>query len=233
MEICSATTGEEPAPVRNYLVLDPATTSGYALMRVDAAGTQAEIFEYGLLVVDISSDYQGDHCLDLMRKIRALISEHHVEHLAVEDYFFSKKFCSGSNVNAAFRTAIHIVARETGLPYTILNISAWKTFVAGRSTPTKNQKTHWGKALANKVFIQSALFANFGFRFPNHLKSPVSGRPIHLKYDVVDAVAQAVYFARINLRVPQVTLSVVPAPDVIWPVRKTDKPSFNYPSDHQ
>lgn len=123
------------------LVLDPASSTGYCLCKITA--NTASIYEYGFIDVDLKSEYQGDHCIDLMVKLDALIDLHRVTHIAIEDYFFSKRFAKGSNVNAAFRTAIHILARAKGIPYTILNITSWKIYVAGRSTPTKEQKKRW------------------------------------------------------------------------------------------
>jgi Holliday junction resolvasome RuvABC endonuclease subunit len=213
-----------------YLVLDPATSTGYCLVRRPFPYNLADIFEYGIIAVNTSHDLQGFHCLDLMRQITDILNKHPVTHIALEDYFFSKKFCSGSNVNAAFRTAIHILACQRGIPYSILNISLWKAFVAGRSMPTKEQKTLWGKSLANKYFIQQALYDRYSFQFPNHWTSAKSQKPIRFKSDIVDAVGQAVYFCSIvsvpftiskthpvhPVHPPHITMSVACAPDVLF-----------------
>lgn len=204
------------------LVLDPANSTGYCLAKVqiDEEGyyTSADIYEYGFIDVDHSSDMQGDHCLDLMARLQSLIDDHWVEHIAVEDYFFSKRFVNGCNANAAYRTAIHILARQNDISYTVLNISAWKSFVAGRSTPTKDQVLRWGKEAAKKLFIQQALWDRFGFRFPNHSFSEKNGKPIAFRYDIVDVVGQAVYYCGMICQIPlkNITMSVEPPEDVVF-----------------
>jgi len=213
------------------LVLDPGTSTGYCLVRleVDDQGsyTSADIYDYNFIDVDTSSDFQGDHCVDLMSRIQDLILENSVGHIAVEDYFFSKRFCNGSNVNAAFRTAIHILARQNNLEYTILNISAWKTFVSGRPGPTKEQKKKWGAIPAKKLYIQQALWDYYGFRFPNHSISEATGKPIVFRCDVIDVVAQAIYYAGLICGVKDITLSVKIPEDVIW--KKKPRKLFEYP----
>jgi len=125
------------------LVLDLANSTGFCLVNIaeeDGYYVSADIYEYGFINADTSSNFQRDHCIDLMNKLQKLIIDHKVEHIAVEDYFFSKKFRNNCNCNAAYLTTIHILARQKELEYTIINISAWKTFVAGSSRPTKEQK---------------------------------------------------------------------------------------------
>lgn len=204
-----------PEPARVFLVLDPATCTGWCTVRVAADGASADIFAYGIIDVENkSSAFQGDQCIALMKAVDNLLTEHLVTEVAVEDYFFSKKFCSGGTMNAALRTAIHIMTRVRGLPYHILNISQWKTFVAGRSIPTKPQIAQWGKAAANKFYIQEALYSRYGFRFPNWLPHPQkAGKMITFRSDVVDAVAQALYFSSFIHHIPRVTMSVVTPPD--------------------
>jgi Holliday junction resolvasome RuvABC endonuclease subunit len=108
----------------NILAIDPGESCGYALINLD--GTHADIYEYGFLEVDKSSEYQGDHCLDLMQQLTDIIKRENIESVCVEDYFFSQKFANGCNVNAAYRTASHILFRQLKLHYEILNISLWK-----------------------------------------------------------------------------------------------------------
>ena len=220
----------EPRQIK-LLTLDPASSTGYALtnLSVDEQGyyASADIYEYGYIDVDTSSNFQGDHCIDLMKRIQDLITQHNVEHIAIEDYFFSKRFCTGSNVNAAFRTAIHILARQQGIDYTILNISAWKTFVSGRSTPTREQKKKWGAAPAKKLHVQQALWDIWGFRFPNHSISQKSGKPIIFRPDIVDVVGQTVYYCGLLCGIRDIGMSVVVSDDVIW--KKRPKNLFEYP----
>jgi Holliday junction resolvasome RuvABC endonuclease subunit len=187
---------------QTVLVLDPGSSTGYALASITfkendkgrSFAQKADVYEYGFIDVDLSSEYQGDHCIDLMDSVQTMIADHNVSAIAVEDYFFNNKFRSGCNVNGAFRTAIHILARQNELPYSILGISAWKTYITGRSTPTKPQKIKWGAALAKKLHVQQALWEHFGIRFPNHSLSPKTGKPVAFRNDIIDAVAQAIYY---------------------------------------
>lgn len=209
------------------LCLDPAASTGYCIIDIDESASTAEIVDYDYIDVDTSSNYQGDHCLDLMRRVEDIIKNENVQHVTVEDYFFSQRFASGSNVNAAYRTSIHILCCQLKIPYTILNISAWKSFVAGRSVPTKDQKKKWGAAAAKKLFIQQALWERWGFRFPNHSFSEKTGKPIIFRFDIVDVVAQAVYYAGLLCRVKNISMSVCVPPDVTF--KKPNKKQFVYP----
>jgi Holliday junction resolvasome RuvABC endonuclease subunit len=209
------------------LCLDPAASTGYCLIQMDKKNSSASIYEYGFIDVDTSSDYQGDHCIHLMFRIKEIIDKHNIEHVAVEDYFFSQRFANGSNVNAAYRTAIHILCRQLHIPYTILNVSAWKSFVAGSSVPTKTQKKKWGATLAKKLFIQQALWERWGFRFPNHSLSEKTGKPIVFRLDIIDVVAQAVYFTGLLNGVKNIYLNVSIPPDVEF--KKASNKQFIYP----
>ncbi len=214
----------------NVLVLDPGTSTGYCLVTLAKESkhyTSANIYEYGFIDVDITSNYQGDHCIDLMNKIKKLIEANSVNHIAIEDYFFSNRFRNGSNVNGAFRTAIHILARQHSIEYTILNISSWKTYVAGRSTPTRHQKAKWG-IHSKKLYMQEALWQNFGFRFPNHSISQTTNKPISFRFDIVDVVSQAVYFCGLvkGVNKSNITMSVKHASDHKW--KKSPKHLFVY-----
>jgi Holliday junction resolvasome RuvABC endonuclease subunit len=179
------------------LVIDPGTSTGYSLIEVDDNGEWANIYHDDYLQIDTSSEYQGDHCIDLINQLQEIIDENKVDKICVEDFFFTKRKATGCNVNSAFRTAIHILARNNDIPYHIINISAWKTYIAGRSNPTKEQKRKWGKSLANKFFIQEALWKRFKFKFPNHSISKNTGKPIAFRLDQVDVTGMAVYYCGI------------------------------------
>jgi Holliday junction resolvasome RuvABC endonuclease subunit len=208
----------------NILTLDPAESTGYALVRIENG--VADIHSYGHIDIDRVSDFEGDWCIDLMKQLDKLVEGQNIQHVTIEDYFFSNKFAKGCNLNAAYRTAIHIWCRQKNLPYTILNISEWKKFVAGRSVPTKEQKLKWGKEPSKKLYMQQALWDRWGFKFANHSLSNSTGKPILFRYDVVDAVAQAVYFSRIYMNANKVVLSVPVPEDVVW--KKVSKKSFTY-----
>lgn len=215
---------DDEETIRTVLVLDPAASSGYSLMTIE--GKTADIYSCGFIDVDTTSDYVGDHCINLMKRIQKMIDAHNVCHIAVEDYFFSKKYAVGCTLNVAYRTAIHIVARQNGIGYTILNVSAWKTFVAGRASPTREQKKLWGKD-AKKLFIQQALWDKYKFRFPNHSISEKSRKPIAFRKDTIDVVGQSVYYAKMIENVSKITMSVKFPNDVV--LKRVTKPQFVYP----
>ena len=209
----------------NVLVLDPAASTGYAVVNVD--GDTATVFEYGFIDVDTSSLYEGDWCIHLQDCIRPLLDRYAIEEVTIEDYFFSSRFASGTNVNSAYRTAIHILCRQRNLPYDILNISQWKKHVAGRSTPTKEQKRKWGKEAAKKLYMQQALYDLYNIKFPNHSLSHKTGKPVLFRYDIVDAVAQAIFHCESKYRVKNIHVTVHVPPDVVF--KKTSKKMFTYP----
>ncbi len=168
-----------------------------------------EIIAYDFIDVDTSSEYPGDHCIDLMNQIRTIIEEHDIQDIAIEDYYYNKRFATGSKVNVAYRTAIHILARQLKIPYMILNISSWKSYVAGRASPTKDQKEKWGKEASKKIFIQDSLWKKYQIRFPNHSLSTKTQRPIKFRNDIVDATAMCIYYAHEYHKIDHVTCSVV------------------------
>lgn len=212
------------------LAIDPGTSTGYCLINIDNQ-QKADIYEYGYLDVDTSSEYQGDHCLDLMKKIQKLIDLNCINHIAIEDYFFSKQFANGSKINIAFRTAIHILSRQNEIPYTILNTTSWKTFIAGRATPTKEQIKQWNKEAAKKLYIQQALWDKWKCRFPNHSISTKTHKPIMFRYDIVDVVAQGIYFCCVIHKIPNenINLSVFVPDDVIF--KNKSQKQFIYPCE--
>lgn len=189
------------------LVLDPATSTGYCLVKINTTDKTADIFKVDFIDVDVESEYIGDNCISLMEQITEIIDLHKVEDVGIEAFFFSKKRCNGCDVNSAYRTALHILCRQKSLPYTILGITEWKKFVSGdRCTPTPKQKKLWGKA-AKKLFIQDALWKRFGFRFPNHSLSKKTNKPIKFRTDIVDVVAMAIYFCLKIKNIKKITLS--------------------------
>lgn len=213
--------------MRTALVLDPAASTGYCLVKI--SNNKGNIYDYGFIDIADDTDYDGDRCIDMMSQVKSIIEKHGVTEIAIEDYFFSKRFAQGGTLNVALRTAIHIQARLMGLEYTVLNVSNWKKFIAGRSTPTKEQKAKWGKEAAKKLMIQQALWDKWQFRFPNHSISKKTGKPIKFRYDVVDAVGQAVFFCRLHLNLSEVELSVIAPDDIELKIKS--KAQFKYPED--
>ena len=207
-----------------FIAIDPGASCGYALGRVD--GSHCDIFSYGYINIDTSSPYLGDWCLDLQKQLKILYETYRFTDVAVEDFFFSSRFVSGVDVNPAYRTAIHMWARANSLPYSILNISSWKTVAAGRSTPTKEQKLKWGKSESKKLYLVQALWERHGIRLPNHSISEKTGKPIIFRYDVADAIGQAIYHAHERYNCRSFSCSVPVPPDVTF--SKLSKKHFSY-----
>jgi Holliday junction resolvasome RuvABC endonuclease subunit len=229
-----STNEDETEPIeksddRAVLVVDPALTSGWCLIRFTGQeeNLQADIYEYGIFTVSAKTD--GDRCNRMFDWITTTLVEHGVSHVVCEDYFFSKRFATGSPVNVLLRAAVYMAARRLGIEYTLVSPSVWKTFVAGRSTPTKDQIKKWNKVHAKKFFIQQALWEKYGFRFPNHVLSLVTNKPIRPKADNIDACGIGVYYAGCVKQIPRknIALSVECPPDVQF---KTGKGIyFEYP----
>ena len=208
----------------NVLVLDPANSTGYCIFELDEVNSVAEIKQWGFIDVD-QHNYAGDQYIDLLSKIENIIKANNVDRVAVEDYFFSQRSAQGSNLNCAYRAVIHLKCRQLKLEYDILNISLWKSFINGRTTPTKDQKAKWGKEPAKKLMTQESLFKRWGIKFPNHSISNLTSKPIKFRYDIVDAVAMAVFHASIYMNAKTIKYSLSVA-DIDW--KKTPKGTYEY-----
>lgn len=200
----------------NVLVLDPANTSGYCVFKFDKAKSHMEIVKWGFIEVKQSDNYLGDQYIDYLKQIHKLIKDEDIQQVAVEDYFFSKRAPQGANLNCSYRAMIHMKCRELGLHYEILNISLWKKFINGRSTPTKEQKAKWGKEASKKLMTQESLWNKWGIRFPNHSISIKTGKPVKFIYDIVDAVAMAIFYGSIYLHAINITYNVPVIKDHVW-----------------
>jgi Holliday junction resolvasome RuvABC endonuclease subunit len=207
----------------NVLIVDPANSTGYCVISI--IDNKAEIFEYGFIDIE-DKEYVGDQYIQLSKEIEDLIKKYDIKEIAIEDYFFSGKFAQGTNLNGAYRAIIHMKSRELGLPYTILNISLWKKFINGRTTPTKEQKLQWGKDPAKKLMTQESLWKRWGIRFPNHCISNNTGKPIMFRFDIVDAVAMGIFFLCIHKNIQNWTYTVKKLEDVEF--KRESKKIFNY-----
>jgi hypothetical protein len=101
-----------------------------------------------------------------------------------------------------------------------------ESFCAGRSTPTKDQKQKWGKEPAKKLMIVEALWKRWKIKFPNHSLSSKTNKPIIFRYDIADAVSQAMYGAFLlhNCKIFNSTVSV----PIDVEFKKTSKRMFSY-----
>ena len=208
----------------NILVIDPANSTGYCVYSLDESTHTAEIKQWGFIDVE-QHNYAGDQYMDLLKKIEALIINNHIGKVAVEDYFFNQRSAQGSNLNCAYRAMIHLKCRQLGLHYDILNISLWKNFINGRTVPTKDQKAKWGKEPAKKLMTQESLYKRWNIVFPNHSISSLTNKPIKFRYDIVDAVAMAIFHASIYLNAKTIAYSVN-ATNIDW--KKIPKGTYEY-----
>lgn len=192
---------EEEGEKKVLLVLDPGASCGYCIIHVDVVKREGKIKSSGFFDVDTSSPFVGDWCIDLMKRLDIFEkNEGPFEEVGVEDYFFSSKFKQGANINPAYRTAIHIWCRQREKHYEVLNISAWKVFVCGRTTPSREQKARWGAGPSKKIVVVEGLRERFGIFFPKFSISTKTNRKIIFRYDIADAVGLALYmsFLRFN-----------------------------------
>lgn len=199
---------------KKVLAIDPGASCGFSILKVtvdpSSTASKCELVDYGFIDVDTKSSYVGDWCIDLLNKIEELENEKGpFDEIGVEDYFFSSRFKQGANVNPAYRTAIHIWCRQKNKHYEVLNISAWKVFICGRTTPSREQKTKWGATPAKKVMIVEGLKERFGISFPEFCFSKKTKRQIRFRYDIADAVAQGFYMAFLRFGCKEFVSSVI------------------------
>lgn len=194
--------------MKKILVLDPANSTGYCIYELDKTKASANIVAWGFVDIEDETDYDGDRYLLLLSAVDKLIKENDIEEIALEDYFFSRRSPQGANLNCSYRAMIHMRSRELGLHYEVLNISLWKKYINGRSTSTKEQKAKWGKEPSKKLMTQESLWKKWQIRFPNHSLSQKTGKPIKFRYDIVDAVAMAIFHASIYHHVKTIEYSV-------------------------
>jgi len=167
------------------LGIDPATSCGWCIGVLE--NSCLEIIDCGFIEIN-KSEYTGDMCLNMQSNVKQLFDKYNVDEMVIEDYVFSGRKCQGAHLNLYIRGCLHMLCRSYKKPYTIASISNWKSIIAGKSMPSLEMKKFYGKELANKIFIQEALWIRYNIRFPNHCISQKTNKPIQLKYDMVDAV---------------------------------------------
>lgn len=181
------------------LSIDPATSCGWCVAHIE--NSILHITDCGHVEVT-KTEFTGDMCLELQERIDKLFIEHKPDEMVIEDYIFSGRKCQGAHLNLYIRGALHMLCRRHNKPYTIASISNWKSIIAGKSMPSGDMKKYYGKELANKIFIQEALWLRYTIRFPNHSISQKTKKPIALKYDMVDAVGIAIahVYSKYNIK---------------------------------
>lgn len=188
------------------LIFDPARSTGYCVATV--SDRTLKIIKYGVIVchTSVKSEYDGDILIEMRDKCTQLIhglqSEHGSDiplHIGIEDFFFSRKSPSGSNMNVAYRAMLWTLIRDLGLVYRIINISQWKGFIAKRSRPTRLQVQKWGALKAKKLFIVEALEQRYHVTLPENILND-KNNIVKMPSDIPDAVAMCIYYSRILLQ---------------------------------
>ena len=194
------------------LGIDPAISCGWCVANM-VENSIVDIIDCGHIEVT-KSEFTGDMCLEMQGYVQELFETYNVDEMVIEDYIFSGKKCQGAHLNLYIRGALHMVCRSLGKPYTISSVSNWKSIIAGRSIPTSEMKRFYGKELANKIFIQEALWLRYNIRFPDHSLSQKTKKPIALKYDMVDAVGITIAYIYSKYNMKDITFSKVFPDDV-------------------
>ena len=196
-ESASVFSKPEPKPpvseATRILAIDPATSSGYAVF--DRTPEGATLVSFGFFDTTPSSETRcmGDVCLDYRNAIIKLLVEFTPSEVAIEDYFFNKNTRGGANVNPALRAIAHLVIRERGIHYEVVNPLVWKRFVTGNSSATKEDITKHGKTTAEKARVKNALAKHWGLTLPEKVKSEKTGREIKFRFDISDAIGIGVF----------------------------------------
>jgi hypothetical protein len=117
--------------------------------------------------------------------------------IVMEDFFFSRRFASGSPVNVELRGVFKMTIRVFNIPYEIISPSDWKKGLMGRVRPTKEEIKKYGKSEAKKVITINHL-KKIGVKIPKKIINPNTGREIDFKDDVSDALGILIYFLNKN-----------------------------------
>lgn len=176
------------------LCIDPATTTGWCVLDFNLDDSLICIFDYGFFQIDTTSEYEGEHCIDMQVKISNLISKYEIDEVCLEDYFFSRKARQGANKNVYLRASIMMLCRsaEQKLHYDIINIYNWKKYINGQSRVPKEIKKKY-KANANKMVTLISLYDNHDLKFPNMFMNSNTNRLVNFKMDIVDSIAIGMY----------------------------------------
>lgn len=175
--------------------VDPASCTGFCIFekREDCV----QIVKCGAFIVDTSSEYQGDHMLNMRKELMRVMefAPGPIEHVHVETFFFSKKYCQGSDLNLILRGAIYQLLREVEIPYTLHGPTHWKKFIVGHVRPTQNEIDRHGKTKASKAIVVDALHLKYDIKLSNSTTLTTGGksRRVQFKYDTSDAIGIGIY----------------------------------------
>ncbi len=201
------------------LGIDPAISCGWCVSEINMEEKTSTLIAYNYFDVE-RSEYSGDMCIFIQNQVKELFTTYDIDEMVIEDYMFKSGKCQGSHLNLYLRCALHILCREMKKPYYIMSVSNWKSIIAGRSIPTKEMQKYYGKELANKIFIQEALWVRYKIRFPNHVISNKTKKPINMKYDIIDAVAISIAYAYSKYFVNTIHNNVLLIDDVVMHTKK-------------
>lgn len=203
-------------PIQKILVVDPALTSGHNIITIENTTPLPETFSYSELVNKVvkSNNFRckissygyvivppslrsqdsgtGKVCNYVYEKYKKIIIDNDIDHLAIENYYFSKRAATGSTINVSIRTALYMLAEDMGLSYTVIEINDWKRRVSGRVRPNASDKKKYGKN-AKEMFIKSSLEDEWGISFPEKFRNE-KGREVNFKFDICAAIGQAIAF---------------------------------------
>lgn len=164
-----------------YVSIDPATSTGWARFDVQPEAKTVGVTFGQFRVNTRTKTGHGDWCLDMERRIDALLDDGPpIAHAFVEDYFFSARACNGVTINVKFRAVIEMCLRRRGIEYTLVHPASWFAAVVGsvpKRTATQERKKR----------TMLALDARYGIRVPSH-----DGRR-KTPSDVYDAIAIGVH----------------------------------------
>lgn len=143
-----------------FVSIDPATSTGWACFVARAAPgavrrSHLELVAHGHFRVTAgATSAHGERCLELERHVEALldalVADGPIEHVFIEDYFFSSRACNGVTLNVKFRAVIEMCVCRRALPYTLVHPGRWFATVVGsvpKRTPTRERKALTALAL--------------------------------------------------------------------------------------
>jgi len=173
------------------LSIDPAKCSGWSVFNCN---NECILEKYGLVnTTSIKYNNVGEELLAYKNYIIKLVKDYNIDFVVLEDYFFSSRFKSGSNLNPAFRSIIWLLCAELNIPFKIINISNWKKYIGGCIKPDKVTVRKFGRKLANKEYIKQALIDKYNLVLDNMVYDLVRDKLVPTKYDVCDSIAIGIY----------------------------------------
>lgn len=141
--------------------------------------------------------YEGDRYRKAYDWVRSLVRVTKPDHIAIEGYFFSKKFATGTDVNSEIRGVMKMALADCGVDYEVINPSDWKRALCGRTTSTRQEKKKYGKEKSKKLMTVHAL-VNLGLKCPKRIINPHTNRKSNFKFDVSDALGILLFYLSKN-----------------------------------